>query len=153
MILINAVLFIATLAVVLKSADYCTTYATHFAKMLNLSEFVVSFFVIALISAFPEASISIFSALDGVPELGLGTLLGSNVADLTLVFGLTALMSSRGIHVRSEILKKDFCLSCPAALPAAAWNGRIPFKGEWSPLSPRGIVFLLHAIHREWNVP
>jgi len=76
--------------------------------MLNLSEFVVSFFVIALISAFPEASISIFSALDGVPELGLGTLLGSNVADLTLVFGLTALMSSRGIHVRSEILKKDF---------------------------------------------
>lgn len=108
MILVNAMLFIVFLVIVIKSADYCAGYATQFAKKLQLSEFIISFYVISLISALPETSISIFSALNGVPELALGTLLGSNIADLTLVFGITALMSANGVHVKSQILKKNF---------------------------------------------
>jgi cation:H+ antiporter len=41
-------------------------------------------------------------------ELSLGTLLGSNIADLTLVFGIVALVSSKGIKVKSKILKNNF---------------------------------------------
>jgi len=73
-----------------------------------MPEFSVSFFIIAVISVLPEATISIISAINGKPELGLGTLLGSNITDLTLVFGIVALFSSGGIKVQSKILRNNF---------------------------------------------
>jgi len=108
MAVLNLILFLAFLFILVKSADYAICYSSRLAKRFHLSEFIVSFFIVAIISAFPEATISIISALKGIPELGLGTILGSNVADLALVFGIVALISTKGISVKSEILKKDF---------------------------------------------
>ncbi|MFH1211644.1 MAG: sodium:calcium antiporter [Candidatus Woesearchaeota archaeon] len=108
MILLNLCLFLAFLTVLIKSANYATKYSSKLARMFHLSEFIVSFFIVAVISAFPEGTIAVISAIRGVPEFGLGTLLGSNVADLALVFGIVALVSGKGITVKSEILKKDF---------------------------------------------
>ena len=108
MLIVNLILFLVCLVVLIKCAAYAIRYSSQLSKILRLPEFVVSFFIIALISALPEATISIMSALNGEPELGLGTLLGSNVADLTLVFGIVALFSSSGIKVRSKILRDSF---------------------------------------------
>lgn len=108
MVLVNLLLFLLSLFVLVKSADYATQYSSKISKAFRISEFIVSFFIVAVISTFPEASISLISAAGGNPELGLGTLLGSNVADLTLVFGIAALVSVKGVRVKSEILKEDF---------------------------------------------
>jgi cation:H+ antiporter len=107
MILLNLALFLASLFVLVKSADYAVRYSSRIAKIFRISEFIVSFFIVAVISAFPEGTVSIISAIKGIPEFGLGTLLGSNVADLLLVFGIVALFSMNGITVKSAILKKD----------------------------------------------
>ncbi len=103
MIVINLALFLAFLILLIKCAGYAIKYSSRLAKALHFPEFIVSFFIIALISVLPEATISVISAFNGQPELGLGTLLGSNVADLTLVFGIVALFSSKGIKVKSKI--------------------------------------------------
>jgi len=108
MIISNLLFFIISLFVLIKSADYATVYSSKLAKMFHISEFIVSFFLVAIISAFPEGTIAIISAIKGVPEFGLGTLIGSNVADLALVFGIVALVSAKGISVKSQIIKKDF---------------------------------------------
>lgn len=108
MILINFALFLLFLLILIKCAGYAIKYSSRLAKALHFPEFVVSFFIIALISVLPEATISIISAFRGEPGLGLGTLLGSNIADLTLVFGIVALFSSRGIKVKSKILSNNF---------------------------------------------
>lgn len=108
MVISNLILFLICLFALIKSADYATRYSARLAKIFRLSEFIVSFFIVAVISAFPEGTISIISALRGMPEFGLGTLIGSNVADLALVFGIVALISAKGVTIKSEILKKDF---------------------------------------------
>jgi cation:H+ antiporter len=97
-----------SLGILIKCADYSIKYSSRLGRALHFPEFIVSFFIIALISVLPESTISIISAFDGKPELGLGTLLGSNIADLTLVFGIIALVSSNGINVKSKILKNNF---------------------------------------------
>lgn len=107
MILINLLLFLLFLFVLIKSADYAVHYSSGLARIFHISEFIVSFFVVTLISVAPETTVSIISAIKGMPEFGMGVLLGSNVADLTLVFGVIALVSARGITVRSEIIKND----------------------------------------------
>lgn len=112
MIWTNLALFVIFLIVLLKSADYAIKYSSKLARAMHLQEFIVSFFVIAVVSILPEATISIMSAIQGDSQIGFGTLLGSNVADLTIVFGIVALFSSGGvsggIKVKSKLLRNDF---------------------------------------------
>jgi cation:H+ antiporter len=129
MVILNLVLFLVFLFIVSKSADYATRYSSRLARAFHFSEFIVSFFIVAVISTFPEATISILSAVKGMPEFGLGTLLGSNVADLALVFGIVALISAKGVSVKSEILREDFfylaLLVFPLLLGADGYLSRI----------------------------
>lgn len=87
------------------------------SKILHLSAFATTFLVIGVISVLPEFTISIISSLRGSSNLGLGTIFGSNVADLTLVLGIAALFSRRGLKVRSDFLARDIFFIIPLALP------------------------------------
>jgi cation:H+ antiporter len=107
MLIPNFVLFLVALFILVKSADYAVRYSSKLSRVFHISEFVVSFFIISVVSVLPEATVSIIAAINGVPEFGIGTLLGSNVADLSLVFGIVAIFSLKGIRVKSEILKND----------------------------------------------
>jgi len=136
MLIVNLLLFLLSLFVMVKSSEYCIRYSSRISKIFHLSEFVVSFFIVSVISVFPEASISIISAIEKVPEFGLGTLLGSNVADLALVFGIVALFSTTGIKVKSEILKKDFFYLALLSLPII-----LGFDGGFSRID--GLILIL----------
>lgn len=135
--IINLILFLAFLFILIKSSEYAIRYSSRLAKVLRFPEFVVSFFIIAVISVLPEATISIISAFNGQPELGLGTLLGSNVTDLTLVFGIVALFSSSGIKVKSKILQNNLFYLILLLFPLI-----LGFDGEFSRIDG-GILIVL----------
>jgi len=90
---------------IIKSADYAISYSSKIAEGLGLSKYVVGFLIISIISILPETLVSVTSAFEGVPSFGLGTLFGSNVADLTLVFALVLFVSHRNLKVESKIIK------------------------------------------------
>ncbi len=117
MIFISAILFAASLLILIKSAEFSTCYAAKIAKRAHISEFIVSFLIVAGIAVSPESTISIISAIKGVPRLGLGALLGSNVADLTLVFGIVALVSYSGIRIKSRTPKRGILYLLLLLLP------------------------------------
>lgn len=100
-------LLAVALFVVVRSAGLATKYAARLAEDFRLSKYVVGFLIVAVISILPETFISVNSALKGIPEFGLGTLFGSNVADLTLVFVIIIAVAGRGIKVESKILKNN----------------------------------------------
>ncbi|OGJ17348.1 hypothetical protein A3K74_01860 [Candidatus Pacearchaeota archaeon RBG_13_33_26] len=139
MIIINLILSLVFLVILIKCADYSMLYSSRLAKNLHLSEFVVSFFIIAIISTLPEATISIISAFNGEPQLGLGTLLGAKIADLTLVLGIAVLFSSGGIKVKSKILQNNFLYLFLLLFPLI-----LGFDGEFSRID--GIILVLVGI-------
>ena len=148
MIIYNLILFLAFLFVLIKSADYATHYSSKLAKIFRLSEFIVSFFIVAVISAFPEGTIAIVSAVKGIPEFGMGTLIGSNVADLALVFGIVALVAAKGVSVKSEILKKDFFYLALLLFPVLlGLDGRFS-RIEGILLVLAGLSFFFYAVYR-----
>lgn len=114
---INLLLTLLFLFILIKSADYSIKHSSRLAKILHFPEFTVSFFIIAIISILPEATIAIISAINGEPEIGLGTLLGAKIMDLTLVLGIVALFASGGINVKSKILEKNFFYLLLLAVP------------------------------------
>ena len=93
---------------VIKSADFAIHYSTRLAESFKLSKYIVGFLIVAVISILPETFISVTSALEGIPSFGLGTLFGSNVADLTLVFAIVVLFAGRSLKIESKIIKNRY---------------------------------------------
>jgi len=64
---------------------------------LNLSKLVIGMTVVSFATSAPELLVSLSAALDGSPDLALGNVIGSNIANITLVLGLTAIISPMAI--------------------------------------------------------
>ena len=101
----NLLIFIFSLLLVVKGATLATKYSAKLAENFHFSKYIVGFVIVAFISIIPETFISINSAIAGIPEFGLGTLFGSNVADLTLIFAILIIYAGRGIKIESKVLK------------------------------------------------
>lgn len=141
-------LFFVMLLLLIKSAAYATYLASRFARTFHLSEFLVSSLIVAFISTFPETTVALMSVYQGVPEFGMGTLLGSNVADLTLVFGIVALAASSGLRVQKRILKRHFLYTLLLILPVAlGWDGYLS-RAEGGFLIA-GCAFLFYLLYRD----
>jgi cation:H+ antiporter len=125
----NFFLLIVSLAVVIKGATLANKYAVRLANSFHMSRYTVGFIVVAIISILPEAFISVNSALQGIPAFGLGTLFGSNVTDLTLVFAIIIALAGRGLKIESAILKNNivypFLLIIPIVLGLDGYYTRL----------------------------
>lgn len=72
-----------------------------------MSKYLVGFIVVSFVAILPETFIAISAALKGEPSLGIGTIFGSNVIDLTLIMAILAFIAKkRGIKVEKNILRK-----------------------------------------------
>jgi cation:H+ antiporter len=125
----NFFIFIFSLFLVIKGATLATKYSAKLAESFHLSKYVVGFIIVAFISILPETLISINSAIKGIPEFGLGTLFGSNIADLTLIFAILIIYGSHGIKIESKVLKNirfyPFFLSLPLVLGLNGYYSRL----------------------------
>lgn len=64
---------------------------------LNLSKMVIGLTVVSFATSAPELLVSLQAALDGFSDIALGNVIGSNIANIALVLGLTAIISTLGI--------------------------------------------------------
>jgi len=103
--LVNLIIFVVSLLLVVKGSTMATKYSAKLAQGFHLSKELVGFGIVALISILPETLISINSAIEGMPEFGVGTLFGSNVADLCLIFGILVIYAGKGLKISSRVLK------------------------------------------------
>lgn len=141
----NFILLIISLFLLIQGATLATRYATKVAESFRLSKYIVGFIIVAVISILPESLISINSAIKGVPSLGLSTLFGSNVADLTLVFAIIVFVTKKSINIESKILKNNiiypFILLIPIVLGLDGYYSRM----EGIALILIGLIFYYFA--------
>jgi len=105
--LVNLIIFILSLLLLIKSATWATKHAERMAANFHISQYIVGFIIAAIISILPETMVSINAAMAGIPAMGLGTLLGSNVSDLAFVFAVIILFAGRGIKIQSKIIHNN----------------------------------------------
>jgi cation:H+ antiporter len=110
-----AVLFLLLgLALTLFSANWLVEGASSLAKRLQISDLVIGLTVVALGTSTPELAINIFSALEGSSGLAIGNVLGSNMANILLILGVTAIISE--IKVTTNTIWKEIPFSLLAAV-------------------------------------
>lgn len=126
------------LAILVWSADVFIDGATALAKKLKVPSFLIGVIILGLGTSAPEMVVSALAALEGSPELALGNAYGSNIINIAIVLGMTALISP--IVINKTIIKRDLpILILITAL--AAWQLR---DGTLS--YPDGILLIVMLI-------
>lgn len=86
------------------------------SEFLGWKEFVVAFFITAFSVSLPNFFVGIISALNKVPELSFGDIIGGNVAELALLGGLAALISKKGLSANSKTVQGSSIFAIITAL-------------------------------------
>lgn len=87
------------------SADIFVDSAAKVAKHFGMSPLLIGMIVIGFGTSAPEMVVSAMAALNGNPAIALGNAYGSNITNIALILGITAIF--RPIIVHSQILKKE----------------------------------------------
>src|SRR5574343_658697 len=114
---INLLIFIISLYAITKGSTMATKYSVKLAENFRISKFLVGFMIVAIISILPETFVAINASLENIPSFGLGTLFGSNVADLTLVFAVVVFLTGKKLKVEGKILKNNIVYPFILLLP------------------------------------
>ena len=89
----NLLIFIASLLILWKGADFLVKGASGLAKFTGMGAFFAGFTVVALGTSLPEFMVCLAAVIEGSSDIAVGNIVGSNIANIGLIFGLTALIS------------------------------------------------------------
>lgn len=106
--LIPLIAAIAGLVVLVWSADKFVLGAAATARHLGMSPMLVGLTIVSIGTSAPELFVSAIATFDGVGNLAIGNALGSNIANIGLVLGVTALISP--IPLKQKLLRKELPL-------------------------------------------
>lgn len=105
--MIDYLIFTFLLIILILSGIITTRSLSNISSYLRLGHFAAGFIIMAIATGIPELIVGISSAIDKIPELSLGTVLGSNVVNLSLVIG-TAVLIGGEISFKDKTFKKEF---------------------------------------------
>ena len=106
MLLINFAIFLVALIVLIISGGWLVRSLTKISSILRFSQFITGFVIMAFATSIPELFVSIAGSIKKTPEIVLGTIIGSNLADLTIVLGITLILAKK-VKIETKQIKKD----------------------------------------------
>lgn len=129
MIIFYLVLILLFSFLLVKATDILVVNLKALSRQSRIGQFAISSFLLALATSLPELVVGITAALEKEPNLALGNVLGSNIADLSLVIGGAALIGGtvavRGIFLRQDVFYAFLAGAAPMLLLFDKRLGRI----------------------------
>lgn len=106
--ILYALSIIVGFALLVWSADRFVEGAASVAKHLGMPSLLIGILIVGFGTSAPEMVVSAIAAFEGNPALALGNALGSNIVNIALILGVTALVAPIAVH--SKIVKKELPL-------------------------------------------
>jgi len=112
----HLLLLLGGLLVMVLGADWLVDSASTIARELGISELVIGLTIVAVGTSAPELATSIVAVLRGQRDIAVGNIIGSNIINLLLVLGATALLSPEPVKVPDAALAFDLPFMLAVAL-------------------------------------
>ncbi|WP_242927555.1 calcium/sodium antiporter [Pontibacter vulgaris] len=104
------VLFVLGFILLIKGADILVSGAIALARHFQIPEIVVGLTIVSFGTSLPEMVVNILASIQGKSELAIGNVFGSNVANLLLILGITALICPLPIRRNTVLTELPFSL-------------------------------------------
>lgn len=143
--LLPSLAILAGLALLVWSADRFVEGASATATHFSVPPLLVGMVIVGFGTSAPEMVVSTNAALQGNPDLALGNGWGSNIANIALILGLTALINPITVH--SMILRKELPILIAITLLAGylVWDGRLSRIDAW-------VLLGVFALFMTWSI-
>ena len=102
----SIVLIVVGFVLLVIGGEFLVRSSVALSFKLNLSKLVVGMTVVSFATSAPELLVSLQAALDGIPDIALGNVIGSNIANIGLVLGLTAVIAP--LYANDEFYKLNW---------------------------------------------
>lgn len=94
----------------IKGADFLIDGASGVAKKFNIPEIIIGLTIVSIGTSTPELFISVSSILAGHEDFSIGNVLGSNITNLLLILGITAIITPIYFKSKTKLIELPMCL-------------------------------------------
>ena len=105
MLAINIILLIVGFIILIKGADFFVDGASSVASNFKVSKMLIGLTIVAFGTSAPEFAVSVKSLLSGSGDIVLGNVIGSNILNILLILGSSAMFHS--LNVKNNTVKKE----------------------------------------------
>ena len=95
----------------IKGADLLVEGASNVAKKFHIPEIVIGLTIVSIGTSLPELFVSIKSAIGGYPDMAIGNVIGSNIANLLLILGVSTIIKSIAFKRETRLIEMPICLA------------------------------------------
>ncbi len=120
--LLNIILLILGFILLIKGADYFVDGASALAERLHIPAIIIGLTVVAMGTSAPEAAVSISSAMAGSNAIAIGNVIGSNIANIFLILGITALITTLTVQKNTVHYEMPFMIFITVLLCWFGWQ-------------------------------
>lgn len=107
-IIFDILLLIAGFVLLIKGADFFVDGSIGVAQKFGIPHLIIGLTIVAMGTSAPEAAVSISSALKGIPDITIGNVVGSNIFNIFMILGFTAMVSP--LVIKYQEMKKQILL-------------------------------------------
>lgn len=109
--LVNILLIIVGFALLIKGADWLVNGSVSIAKKLKIPEIIIGLTIVSIGTSMPELIVSVTSALNGQSDLALGNVIGSNICNILLILGISAIIRPIVVQKQTKLYEIPIALA------------------------------------------
>ncbi len=122
-ILLQLVLLALGFVMLVKGADWFVDGAAGIAERFGIPQLVIGLTIVAMGTSAPEAAVSITSALQGSAGITIGNVVGSNILNILIILGLTAVITSVAVQASTVKIEIPYMILITALLLGLGYTG------------------------------
>lgn len=145
--LLTTLLFLVGIVLLTAGAEVLVRGASHLSVAAGISPLVVGLTVVAYATSAPELAVSVQAALAGQPGVATGNIVGSNISNILLILGLSALAAPLLVHQQVIRLDVPLMIGVSVVVLAMSWDGLVS-TGEGIILATGALVFTVFVIRK-----
>jgi len=148
MLIFWLIVFAVSLVVLVKGADWLITSAEKIGLSMGLSPFIVGVTIVGIGTSFPELISSLVAVFKGVSEVVAANAIGSNIANILLIIGVSAVVARRLVVTKSLIdIDLPLLAASTVLLLGVVWDKQITFGESLLMMVVYGIYLLYTILH------
>ncbi len=123
------ILFVVGFVLLIKGADLLVDGATSIGKKLKISSIIIGLTIVSFGTSLPELLVNLIASYNDNPDIGVGNVLGSNIANILLILGVAALINPLPITKNTYFIEVPFSLTATLLVGFLA-NANLFHKAE-----------------------
>ena len=143
-------MLIVSLVLLVMGANWLVDGSAAIARRYHISEYIIGATIVGMGTSMPELVVSVVSGIGGHPEIAIGNVVGSNIFNVFLILGITALMMP--IKYTQENIFRDIPLNVGVSILAMVLCALgMRFRGEYGLGRIEGIVLIACFVFYLWS--